>query len=85
MVDQTLLTSNNNAHQRPHLTGRSTPNQFSEQSKSPSSKSIASPPPSLLTLLGAEDGGGVAGDDADTDVAAPLPAVGALARLLPLV
>jgi hypothetical protein len=38
-----------------------------------------------LTLLGAEDGGGVAGDDADADVPALLPAVWALARLLAFV
>lgn len=35
-------------------------------------------------MLGAEDGGGVTGDDADADVAALLPAVRALARLIPL-
>jgi hypothetical protein len=38
-----------------------------------------------LTLLGAEDGRGVAGDDADADVPALLPAIGALARLLAFV
>lgn len=32
-------------------------------------------------LLSADDGGGVAGDDADADVPAVLPAVGTLARL----
>lgn len=36
-------------------------------------------------MLGAEDGGGVTGDDANADVAALLPAVRALARLIPLV
>lgn len=41
---------------------------------------ITSSPP--LTLLGAKDGRRVAGDDADADVPALLPAVGTLARLL---